>query len=217
MFQINIWLFRVFGLQMTFECGWLDSCIGAIGTFVGLGVGVSSYMSSKTVWISSLVVTMTARVRFVSSVLSHVKLEHGFSCWLVVANIADIGFQFWMDCLHMFLQTLAVRKHFLTNITLFRLGPGWHLLSSILVQVSHQVILQLTYLIESFATSFTGELFLVFMSLMVHWQQSVMHCPVALAHWADHHATVNVVYSPDVSAAVFPMVNGQMACHTWNI
>ena len=69
----------------------------------------------------------------------------------------------------MFLQTLAVREHLETNITLFRFGPGGQL-SNGFIQVDHGMILQLTHLIKPFPTDVALKLLEISVSLIVSLQ-----------------------------------------------
>ena len=112
----------------------------------------------------------------------------------------------------MFLQALAVREHFETNITLFRFGPGGQL-SNGFIQVDHCVVLQLTHLIKSFPTDIALKLFQISVSLVVSFQYLWVEGSVR-ATAAQQHITVNGVNSPEVSPALSPLLKLLVALNT---
>ena len=127
--------------------------------------------------------------------------------------LAYVWFQLGVNCLDVLLQTFAVGKHFLTNVTLLGLCPGRNWLNARLVKVNHCMVLQLTHLVEPFMTDVTHKLLEIHMGLMVCLQNLGVHGPVISAQTAKEHVAISAMPTPQVGCHLPPLIRTQLTAH----
>ena len=112
----------------------------------------------------------------------------------------------------MLLQTLTVREHLLTDITLFWLSPcGDGGIFTEFIQVNNCMVFQLAHLVETLTTNITFELFKILVSLVVGLQHLGEHGPVVATDPTEQHVTVPAVLLPEVGGKVPPLIGPALA------
>lgn len=147
-------LVRMLGLDVGLVGAAVDGSVGAELARVRFDAGVTHPMTPERIVITRFVLAgaeITA-IRFVSIVLPHVELQHGFPGRLVVADLADVWLELVVHRLDVFLQAFGIRKESFAEIALlFGVPSRQGLLGP--VHVDHRVIPQLSQLPELFMTN----------------------------------------------------------------
>jgi len=119
-----------------------------------------------------------------------------------------------VNCLHVLLETFAVRKHLVADVALLGFGPGGHA-GCQGVQVDHRVVLQLAHLVEALVADVAHELLEVEVGLVVRLQDLREHRPVVAAGRAHQHVTVMGVAPPQVGGQLPPPLAPHLTADLW--